>query len=97
MLKQPQYQPMRMEEQVVAIYAATPQESRPSWVRELSIGDIGRYESELMAFIKSRHPEILAAIQSTGKLEDDTRNKIDKALDAFAQIFQPSKTAGAAA
>ena len=97
MLKQPQYQPMRMEEQVVAIYAATPQESRPSWVRELVIGDIGRYESELMAFIKSRHPEILAAIQSTGKLEDETRNKIDKALDAFAQIFQPTKTAGAVA
>ncbi|MCU0668740.1 MAG: F0F1 ATP synthase subunit alpha [Myxococcota bacterium] len=97
MLKQPQYQPLRMEEQVVAIYAATPQESRPSWVRELVIDDIGRYESEMMAFIKSRHPEILAAIQSTGKLEDDTRAKIDKALDAFAQIFQPSKSAGAAA
>jgi F-type H+-transporting ATPase subunit alpha len=97
MLKQPQYQPLRMEEQVVAIYAATPQESRPSWVRELVIDDIGRYESEMMAFIKSRHPEILAAIQSTGKLEDETRAKIDKALDAFAQIFQPSKTAGAVA
>jgi F-type H+-transporting ATPase subunit alpha len=97
MLKQPQYKPLRMEEQVVAIYAATPQETRPSWVREYAIEDIGRYEQELLAFIKSRHTEILAAIASTGKLEDATRAKLDAALDAFAQVFQPSKRGSEAA
>ncbi|RIL07599.1 MAG: F0F1 ATP synthase subunit alpha [Proteobacteria bacterium] len=97
MLKQPQYKPLRMEEQVVAIYAATPQETRPSWVRGYPVEDIGRYENELMGFIKSRHPEILAAIGSTGKLEDDTKSKLDAALDAFAQIFQPSKRGSEAA
>jgi F-type H+-transporting ATPase subunit alpha len=97
MLKQPQYKPMPMEEQVVAIYAATPQDARPSWVRELEIEDIGRYESEMLAFVKTKHAEILAAIQSTGKLEDDVKAKLDAALDAFAKIFQPSKRASAAA
>jgi F-type H+-transporting ATPase subunit alpha len=91
MLKQPQYHPMPMEEQVVAIYAATPQESRPSWVRQYPVADIARYEHEMLAFVKNRHPEILAGIQATGKLEDDVRAKLDAALDAFAQVFQPSK------
>jgi F-type H+-transporting ATPase subunit alpha len=97
MLKQPQYKPMPMEEQVVAIYAATPQESRPSRVREYGVEDIGRYEAELLAYLRSQHPQILAAIKSTGKLEDETRAKLDAALDAFAKTFQPSKASSEAA
>ena len=34
---------------------------------------------------------VVASIQTTGKLEDDVRAKLDGALDAFAQVFQPSK------
>ncbi|MEC9000800.1 MAG: F0F1 ATP synthase subunit alpha, partial [Actinomycetota bacterium] len=48
MLKQPQYSPLPMEEQVVSIYSCTPQDDRDSWVRELELEDIGRYESELL-------------------------------------------------
>jgi F-type H+-transporting ATPase subunit alpha len=96
MLKQPQYRPMPMEEQVVAIYAATPQETRPSWVRQYPVEDIGRYEQEMLAFIRSQHPEILATIKSTGRLDDDVRAKLDAALDAFAQVFQPSHMEAAA-
>jgi F-type H+-transporting ATPase subunit alpha len=95
MLKQPQYRPMRVEEQVVAIYSATPAEGRPSWVRTYGIEDIGRYEQEMLAYLKSQHPEILAAIQSTGKLEDAVAAKLNAALDAFANVFQPSKRAQA--
>jgi F-type H+-transporting ATPase subunit alpha len=91
MLKQPQYKPMPMQEQVVAIYAATPQEQRPSWVRSYPVEDIGRYEQELLAYVRGQAAEILAAIQSTGKLEDDVRARLDAALDAFAGVFQPSR------
>ena len=91
MLKQPQYRPMRVEEQVVAIYSATPAEGRPSWVRQYEVDDIGRYEKEMLAYVKSQHPEILAAIQSSGKLEDAEAAKLNAALDAFANVFQPSK------
>jgi F-type H+-transporting ATPase subunit alpha len=91
MLKQPQYRPMPVEEQVVSIYSATPAEGRPSWVREYVLDDIGRYEQEMLAFVKSQHPQILAAIQSTGKLDDDVKAKLDAALDAFRGVFQPSK------
>jgi F-type H+-transporting ATPase subunit alpha len=97
MLKQPQYRPMRVEEQVVAIYSASPAEGRPSWVRALGTEDIGRYEQEMLAYIKSQQPEILAEIQSSGKLEDAVKAKLDAALDAFAGVFQPSKRAAGVA
>jgi F-type H+-transporting ATPase subunit alpha len=96
MLKQPQYQPMPMEEQVIAIYSATPPEGRSSWVREYPVSDIGRYESEMLSFVRSQHPEIAASIKSTGKLDDDVRKKLEAALDEFAKIFQPSRREAAA-
>src|SRR4030095_2087514 len=52
MLKQPQYRPRPVEEQVVAIYSATPTDTRPSWVRDYVIEDIGRYEQEMLAYVK---------------------------------------------
>jgi F-type H+-transporting ATPase subunit alpha len=91
MLKQGQYQPMAMEEQVVSIYAATPLETRQSWIRQYPLEDIGRYERELHTYIRDQHPGILATIRESGKLEDDTRAKLDAALDAFRGIFQPSR------
>ncbi len=96
MLKQPQYQPMPVEEQVVAIYSATPEDKRPSWVREYAVSDLGRYESEMLGYVRSQHPELLATIRSSGKLDDDVRSKLDAALDAFAQIFQPTRQGAAA-
>jgi F-type H+-transporting ATPase subunit alpha len=96
-LKQPQYRPMGFEEQVVAIYSASPAEGRPSWVRGFGLEDIGRYEQEMLAYVKSQRPEILAEIQSTGKLEDAVKAKLDAALDAFAKVFQPSKPAAGVA
>jgi F-type H+-transporting ATPase subunit alpha len=96
MLKQPQYQPMPMEEQVVAIFAATPQETRPSWVRNYPVSDIQRYESEMLAYMRSEHPEILAEIRTSGQLSDETRKKLEAALDAFANIFQPTRREAAA-
>jgi F-type H+-transporting ATPase subunit alpha len=93
MLKQPQYQPIPMEEQVVAIYAATPQDDRESWVRALPLGDVGRYEHEMLAYVREQHGEVLGAIRDSGQLSDESRGQIDAALDAFARIFSPSKAA----
>jgi F-type H+-transporting ATPase subunit alpha len=89
-LKQPQYTPLKMEEQVVSIYASTPQDDRDSWLRALELEDIGRYEAEMLEYLRSDHSDILEAIASSGKLEDDTAAKLTTALDAFAAIFQSS-------
>ncbi len=99
MLKQAQYSPMPMEEQVVSIYSCTPQEGRASWVRDLEIAEIQRYERELLEFVRARHADILASIRDSGKLEEETEKKLIAALDGFAKVFQPSQssTAGQAA
>ena len=94
MLKQPQYSPLAMEEQVVAIYAATPQTGRDSWIRAYALEDVGRYEQEMLEWMRSTHPEVLGEISSTGKFEDDTEAKLASALDEFAKIFQPSVRGG---
>jgi F-type H+-transporting ATPase subunit alpha len=96
MLKQPQYSPMPMEEQVVSIFACTPREGRDSWVRPYELRDLGRYEDEMLEYMRTDHGEILEAIRSTGKLEDETAEKLVAALDAFAQVFQPSAGSAAA-
>ncbi len=92
MLKQAQYSPLAMEEQVVAIYASTPQEGRDSWIRPLELTDIQRYETEMLEWMRSTHPEILSAIRDSGKFEEETEQKLVAALDEFAKIFQPSTT-----
>jgi F-type H+-transporting ATPase subunit alpha len=90
-LKQPQYVPMPVELQVISIYAATPQATRPSWVRDVPKEDIPRYLEELLALIKSQHANVLERIRETKQLDDDTRSELDTALDEFGKAFRPSR------
>jgi F-type H+-transporting ATPase subunit alpha len=96
MLKQPQYSPMSMEEQVVSIFACTPPEGRDSWVRPYELADLGRYEREMLDYIRNRHGEIFETIRSSQKLEAETEQQLTVALDAFAGIFEPSARSAAA-
>ncbi len=96
MLKQLQYSPMPMEEQVVSIYSCTPQEGRDSWVRPYALNDIGRYEREMLEYIRNSYGEILEAIGTSQKLEEEAEQKLVAALDAFAEIFEPSAGSAAA-
>ncbi len=93
MLKQGQYSPLPMEEQVVSIFAATPQKDRSSWVRILELKDVGRYGKEMLEYFRATHQGILDEIRDTGLLEDDTAMKLATALDEFEDIFQPSRSA----
>jgi F-type H+-transporting ATPase subunit alpha len=94
MLKQLQYKPMPAAEQVIAIYSATPTTSRKSWVRDLALADIGRYEQELLDHLRSSKADLIAKIADSGKLEEDTEQALVAALDQFAGMFQPSTQAG---
>ncbi len=97
MLKQPQYSPMKMEEQVISIFAATPRDGRDSWVRKLEINEVLRYESEMLDFVRRDHAELLATIRDTGKVDSDTEQRMIAVLDAFAGVFQPSSSGSEAA
>jgi F-type H+-transporting ATPase subunit alpha len=96
MLKQPQYSPMPMEEQVISIFACTPREGRDSWVRVYALADLGRYEREMLEYIRQNHGDILETIRTSQKLEDATQQKLVAALDAFAAVFEPSAGSAAA-
>jgi F-type H+-transporting ATPase subunit alpha len=86
LLKQGQYSPMSMEEQVVVIFAGT-----NGFVDDYPVGVLGRYESEMMSFIKSRKKEILDTIRTTGKLDDTTTKQLRDALTEFAKQFSAEK------
>jgi len=93
MLKQGQYQPMSMAEQVIAIYAATPQPGRKSWVRDLAMSDIRRYEQEMLAWMRTEQKGLVAKIAETGQLGEPEEQALAAALDQFAKAFQPSARA----
>jgi F-type H+-transporting ATPase subunit alpha len=82
---------LAVEKQILQIYAASPTEERPSWVRKIPVDDVPRYAAELTTHFETKHPEILGEIRSTGVLSDELSAKLDAALDAFGEIFQPSR------
>jgi F-type H+-transporting ATPase subunit alpha len=73
---------MSMEEQVVVIFAGT-----NGFVDDYPVSVLGRYESEMMSFIKSRKKEVLDAIRTSGKLDKDVEKQLRDALTEFAKQF----------
>jgi len=90
MLKQNQYSPMSMEDQVLSIYSCTPQADRDSWVRGYELGDLQRYEREMLEFMRNSHGHVLQAIRESGKLEEEVEQKLIAGLDEFKTVFQPA-------
>jgi F-type H+-transporting ATPase subunit alpha len=91
MLKQGQYQPMPAAEQVVAIFSATPQPGRKSWVRDLELSDVRRYEQEMLDWMRTEQKPLLAKITESGQLGEVEEKALVAALDRFAGVFQPSR------
>jgi F-type H+-transporting ATPase subunit alpha len=82
LLKQGQFVPMPMEEQVVVIYAGT-----NGFVDDYPVAVLGRYEQELLSFLKGRKKDVLDEIKSGGKLEGDLEKRLRDALTEFAKQF----------
>jgi F-type H+-transporting ATPase subunit alpha len=87
-LKQPQYQPLPIEQQVLQIYAAVSKDpSGTVWVRNIPVDQVGRYVKELVAFASSGHPEVGKEILAKGKLDDELKAKLDALLAEFRDVF----------
>ena len=82
-LKQGQYSPLPLEEETVALAAI-------EYVLEFPTADVRRFEQELLQYMRDRQPEILAAIRDSGNLSDETKEKMNAALDTFRGTFKPS-------
>ena len=81
-LKQPQYQPMPVQYQVIIIYAAT-----RKYLLSVPTEDITRYEKELFAFIDTKYPEIPESIAETKEITAETEELLKKALTEFGEKF----------
>lgn len=79
LLKQGQYSPLSMEEQVIVIYAGT-----NGFIDNLPLASIARYETELLSFIKSRKASLIDSIRTSGKLDTDAAKE---ALTEFGKQF----------
>jgi F-type H+-transporting ATPase subunit alpha len=82
LLKQPQFRPMKVEEQVVAIYAGT-----RGYLDELPIDAIGRFEDELLRTMRDKQAKLLATIRKEGELSEKAETQLKSAIDAFAKAF----------
>jgi len=80
LLKQPQNAPLPVEEQVIVIYAGS-----NGWVDDVAVSELRRLESELLAFMRSNHPDLLDVIRTTGALPEEADLK--KALQEFKDGF----------
>jgi F-type H+-transporting ATPase subunit alpha len=80
-------------EQIISIYAASPQPGRKSWVRDLPVSDVRRYESEMLAYMRANQAGLIDKIKQSGQIGGDEEKALSAALDAFAQIFRPSARA----
>ncbi|MFD2238643.1 F0F1 ATP synthase subunit alpha [Aureimonas populi] len=82
LLKQPQFSPLKTEEQVAVIFAGT-----QGYLDKLKISDVGRFEQGLLTSLRGEHKEILSTIAAEKQLSDDTRSKLKAAIDQFAKSF----------
>ncbi len=82
LLKQPQYSPLPVEEQVVSIFAGT-----RGYLDKLAVADVGRFEDELLRFIRDKHASILETIRTDKELSEATLEKLRAAVDSFAKAF----------
>ncbi|MDE0408819.1 MAG: F0F1 ATP synthase subunit alpha [Alphaproteobacteria bacterium] len=81
-LKQGQYAPRSVAEQVVAIFAGV-----RGYLDGVGVRDVTRFEEGLLGEIKARHGKLMVRIDETGDLDDDTEKEVDAVVSAFAKTF----------
>ena len=82
LLKQPQYSPMSVEDQVIAIFSGV-----RGHLDKIDVNQINRFEGQLLEHIRSSHPEIINAIKETGDLDESTDAKLDQVVSDFVKTF----------
>jgi F-type H+-transporting ATPase subunit alpha len=85
LLKQPQYSPFPVEEQVVSVWAGT-----EGYLDDVPVGDVRRFEAEFLDELRRNRSGILEAIRETGELPDDTVVALKDAINQFRAAFEKS-------
>jgi F-type H+-transporting ATPase subunit alpha len=99
-LKQPQYKPLPVENQVMIIYAAI-----NHYLENVGVENVKNYEKEFLEFMASTYPEVGHSIKSEGKIIESTEENLKAAIEKFNErylraigvdIMQPEEAMGAA-
>jgi F-type H+/Na+-transporting ATPase subunit alpha len=81
-LKQPQYQPLAVEQQVIVIYAAT-----NGYLDPVAVEDVRAYEPELHQFFQTRRAQLLASLAEKKQIDDAIKADLNQALKEFTENF----------
>jgi F-type H+-transporting ATPase subunit alpha len=90
-LKQPQYQPLSVEKQVIIIYAAT-----NGYIDGVDVEQLRAYESELYRFLETRRAQLLTSLADKKQIDDQIRTDLNQTLKEFTDAFA-ARTKSAAA
>jgi F-type H+-transporting ATPase subunit alpha len=82
LLKQPQYSPLQVEEQVAVIYAGT-----RGYLDKIPTSSVRRFEEELLRALHGKHAAVLEGIRTKKILDEELEGKLKGALDKFAETF----------
>ncbi|MCX5477634.1 F0F1 ATP synthase subunit alpha [Kaistia geumhonensis] len=82
LLKQPQFSPLRVEEQVAVIFAGV-----NGYLDKLQVSQVSAFEQGLLALLRTEHKALLETIRDKRELNDETRGKLKSVIDAFAKTF----------
>jgi F-type H+/Na+-transporting ATPase subunit alpha len=85
LLKQPQYSPFPVEEQVVSIWAAT-----TGQLDDVPVEDIRRFEAEFLDYVRRSYGGLMTSIRETNVLTDDNITTLKEAIDRFRRTFEVS-------
>ena len=82
MLKQPQYQPMPVEKQIMIIYAAT-----QKYLLDIPVSDVLKFQNALFELVDTKYPEIPATIRETKVMDEETEKKLVAAIEECKKNF----------
>ncbi len=83
LLKQPQYKPLSVVQQIVSIFTGV-----RGLLDDIKVGDIGRFEESFLNYVEEKHKDLVEKIKTDKKLDDESEGKLQDALKAFKEIFQ---------
>jgi F-type H+-transporting ATPase subunit alpha len=87
LLKQPQYSPLSVAQQVVLFYVAT-----AGHLDDVDVAQIGRFKSEFLSYLKNNKGALLDAINTSGQFSDDQKKEVDEAVTSFkSTLFATAK------
>ena len=90
-LKQPQYQPLSVERQILIIYAGV-----NGFLDHVDVRQVGEYETELSQFVEGREASLFTDLVERGKIDDDLKTRIEALLQEFTEQFITARKTAAA-